>query len=63
MLRYLVLTCCCAALLHAQADQELDHSGVDWTRPFPDAQKEARAEGRLLLIKPIAFGTNAKGCW
>ena len=54
-----------AAALPAQdADPRCkDRSGVAWVHPFAEALKKAKASGRLLLIKPIAFGTTADGGW
>ena len=51
-----------AALLFLPGEQ-LDRTGVAWTLPFATAQERARAERRLLLIKPIAFGTEKSGGW
>ena len=41
----------------------LDRTGIEWATPFEAAQKRAREEGRLLAIKPVAFGTTVAGCW
>lgn len=41
----------------------MDKTGIHWVFPFPNAQQKAAAEKRLLMIKPVAFGTNAEGCW
>jgi hypothetical protein len=40
-----------------------DKTGVAWALPFKEAQARARESGRLLLVKPIAFGTTADGGW
>lgn len=40
-----------------------DQTGVKWVLPFRAAAAKAEADGRLLLIKPIAFGTAADGGW
>ena len=40
-----------------------DKTGIQWAYPFTKAHTQARAEGRLLLIKPVAFGTSADGGW
>ncbi len=40
-----------------------DQTGVQWVLPFRAAAAKAEADGRLLLIKPIAFGTAADGGW
>ena len=42
---------------------ELDHTGIRWAMPFRRARERAKAEQRLLLIKPIAFGTEKSGGW
>jgi len=41
----------------------LDRTGIEWTLPFETARQRAREEGRLLAIKPVAFGTTVTGCW
>jgi hypothetical protein len=41
----------------------LDRTGIRWVVPFDTARAEARERQRLLLIKPIAFGSNREGCW
>lgn len=41
----------------------LDRTGIAWKHPFPTALQAAKSKHRLLAIKPIAFGTNAAGCW
>lgn len=40
-----------------------DQTGVEWVLPFEAARAKARAERRLLFLKPIAFGTTADGGW
>jgi hypothetical protein len=40
-----------------------DPLSIQWVRPFQQALDAAEARGRLLLIKPIAFGTTRDGCW
>ncbi len=54
----------CASLLWAD-DHPLnkDRTGMKWVLPFKKAQEKADAQGRLLLIKPVAFGTSADGGW
>ena len=50
----------------AQADPNpllKDRTGMRWVLPFKAAQKAAAANGRLLLIKPVAFGTSVDGGW
>jgi hypothetical protein len=47
---------------HAGGDA-LDRTGIRWVSPFAEAKKKAEAEQRLLLLKPIAFGTEKNGCW
>lgn len=41
----------------------LDRTGIRWTLPFKEALVRAKAEHRLLMIKPIAFGTTPDGGW
>ena len=40
-----------------------DHTGMAWVLPFKQAQKQAAETKRLLLIKPVAFGTSPDGGW
>ena len=40
-----------------------DRTGMPWVLPFEKAREEARARKRLLLIKPVAFGTTRDGGW
>lgn len=40
-----------------------DRTGIEWVVPFPAALERAREQRRLLLIKPIAFGTTKQGGW
>jgi len=40
-----------------------DKTGLKWVLPFKDAKAKAEKENRLLMIKPIAFGTSADGGW
>jgi hypothetical protein len=40
-----------------------DRTGIEWALPFEAARERARAERRLLLVKPVAFGTTKSGCW
>ena len=40
-----------------------DASGIAWVLPYDAAVKQARERQRLLLIKPIAFGTTKDGGW
>lgn len=58
-----MLTLMLAAALLAQDGGCLDKTGVEWTLPFPKALERAKAGKRLLMIKPIAFGTDKKGGW
>ena len=41
----------------------LDRTGIEWVVPFTEARDAAREGGRLLFIKPVAFGTTPSGCW
>ena len=45
------------------SDAEPDHTGIRWVLPFTAAKAKAHEEQRLLLIKPIAFGTSKDGGW
>jgi len=48
----------------AENDNALkDHTGMRWVLPFKQAQKQAAETKRLLLIKPVAFGTSPDGGW
>lgn len=40
-----------------------DRTGVRWAFPFQKAQGEAKQRNRLLMVKPVAFGTTKSGCW
>ena len=40
-----------------------DKTGLAWVLPFPAAREKARTAKRLLLIKPVAFGTTPAGGW
>ncbi len=40
-----------------------DRTGMKWALPFQAALEKAKAQKRLLLIKPVAFGTSADGGW
>ena len=40
-----------------------DQTGLDWVLPFKKALAKAKQERRLLVIKPIAFGTAKDGGW
>jgi hypothetical protein len=40
-----------------------DRTGIQWVLPFRATLAKATAEHRLLLIKPIAFGTDKAGGW
>jgi hypothetical protein len=53
--------CLIAAL--GTSDAERDHTGIQWVLPFDATLKKAQVEQRLLLIKPIAFGTSKDGGW
>jgi hypothetical protein len=41
----------------------LDRTGIRWEIPFEAARTRAANEQRLLVIKPVAFGTTPEGCW
>ena len=40
-----------------------DKTGMRWALPFAKARQRSETEGRLLLIKPVAFGTSKDGGW
>lgn len=40
-----------------------DRTGMPWVLPFEEAWKTAHARKRLLLVKPVAFGTSPDGGW
>ncbi len=40
-----------------------DKTGMRWELPFPKALERAKNGSRLLMIKPIAFGTSKDGGW
>ncbi len=40
-----------------------DKTGMKWVAPFEDATAVALKNKRILMVKPIAFGTDKKGCW
>ena len=54
----------CASLSWA-GDHPLnkDRTGMKWVMPFNKAHEKAQAQERLLLIKPVAFGTSSDGGW
>jgi len=45
------------------ASKNLDKTGIRWELPFAKALERAKTEKRLLMIKPIAFGTSPDGGW
>ena len=61
-MRFLPLLALFAIPVHAEGKM-LDKTGLDWVLPFDKALAKAKAEKRLLLIKPIAFGTSPDGGW
>ena len=40
-----------------------DRTGIRWVMPFGDAKTAATKAQRLIMIKPVAFGTKPNGCW
>ena len=40
-----------------------DKTGIGWVIPFTKARAKAKTESRLLMIKPVAFGTSPDGGW
>ena len=51
------------AFAQAQPSKNLDKTGLRWVVPFEDALAKAKAQKRLLVIKPVAFGTSPDGGW
>ena len=55
------------AVLAAQGADEhplsLDRTRLEWVLPFETARTRAKEEARLLMIKPVAFGTTPDGGW
>ena len=51
------------AFAQEQASECLDKTGVKWVTPFEKALEQAKQEKRLLMIKPVAFGTSSDGGW
>ncbi len=53
--------------LHSQVREDIalskDKTGMKWVAPFDDATAKAKKDQRILMVKPIAFGTDNKGCW
>ena len=47
----------------AQNPLQLDKTGMQWVLPFSRAQETAAESKRLLMIKPVAFGTSPDGAW
>lgn len=54
-----------AMFVLAQEDHPLtkDKTGMRWALPFTEALEQAKDQTRLLLIKPVAFGTTPDGGW
>ena len=52
-----------AFLLQDEHPLSKDKTGLDWVLPFTEAQKKSENEKRILLIKPVAFGTSRDGGW
>ena len=40
-----------------------DRTGIQWVLPFTEARQKAADLDRLLMIKPVAFGTSKEGGW
>ncbi len=51
------------AFAQEEARECLDKTGVKWVTPFEKALEKAKQEKRLLMIKPVAFGTSSDGGW
>jgi len=61
LLALVVLALPCAA--QKAGSKNLDKTGIRWQLPFEQALEKAKIEKRLLLIKPVAFGTSQDGGW
>lgn len=48
-------------MLLAGAGRGVKRAGFEWALPFKAALAKATTEQRLLLLKPIAFGTEKSG--
>ncbi len=66
----MTLTVLCAMTLPSVAGEDeaparlsMDKTGLRWIEPFTNAHAAAKAQKRLLFVKPIAFGTKPNGCW
>ena len=59
----LLLAASCAAPLQEAHPLKLDRTGIEWQLPFETAVEHSRKRERLLMIKPVAFGTDRKGGW
>ncbi len=40
-----------------------DKTGMRWVYPFNKARLKAKNDKRILLVKPVAFGTDRAGGW
>ena len=40
-----------------------DKTGMRWVYPFNKARLKAKADKRIPLVKPVAFGTDRQGGW
>lgn len=47
----------------ADSPLSLDRTGLNWVLPFEKARTTAGENNRLLMIKPVAFGTSLDGGW
>ncbi|MCZ6788252.1 MAG: hypothetical protein O7E54_13915 [Planctomycetota bacterium] len=65
MRRMAALACVAGALWAAPETHPLtkDRTGMTWVLPFKAAHEKAQKEKRLLMIKPVAFGTTRDGGW
>ena len=61
----LAITLAAPLALAQNADNPLskDKTGLRWALPFKTALAQSKTEKRLLLIKPVAFGTKPDGGW
>jgi len=63
MIRLVLASALLAAGLPAQDAACKDRTGIRWVLPFSKAKARAAKAHRLLVIKPIAFGTSPDGGW
>jgi len=58
-----LLLFCASEMWAGEHPLEKDRTGMQWVLPFKQAREKAKQGRRLLLIKPVAFGTSPDGGW